>query len=251
MSTQQYKMMSISGVVIMLIVHSVFAQESTSLTDSQMRERLEFMKTSLNEGERSATIWWWSWLGIYSAFTAGSFTLAAMSDGDTEKITYTVSGVQSALGMIGMLITPFAPRYAPERVRVLPVGSRGEIEASYREAMRLFETAAEDAVFGRSWAAHVLALVVNGGGALVIWKKYGDRIEEDGGNPRQEAILNFVIGTIVSEIQIFTQPVKAKSDMREYRRRFESARSNEDFGMIRYFAFPMAGGIVAGASFCW
>lgn len=247
----QSKRMSILFLMMMLVIRGAFAQESSPLTDSQMRERLEFIKTSLNEGERSATIWWWSWLGIYSVSTAGSFTLAAMSDGDTEKITYTVSGVQSALGVIGMLISPFAPRYAPERVRALPSGLHNEIETSYREAIRLFETAADDAALGRSWIAHALALAVNGGGALVIWKKYGDRIESDGGNPRKEAILNFVLGTIVSEIQIFTQPVKAIHDMREYRRRFESAHLDDEYGTVRYFAFPLEGGVSVGAAFSW
>ncbi len=236
---------------MMLMVRAVFAQETAFLTDGQMRERLEFMKTSLNEGERSATIWWWSWLGIYFTFAAGSFAKAALAEGDTEKITNTVSGVKSSLGVLGMLVHPFAPRYAPEMIRALPAGSSGEIEESYREATRLFTTAAEDAVYGRSWITHAMSFAVSGIGALVIWQIYGERIEKEGDNPRKEAILSFVFGMIAGEIRIFTQPMKAVRDMHEYRRRFEPTGLNDDYGTVRYFAFPMEGGVAMGAAFSW
>lgn len=245
------KFKTVIVLLILFVLHVGFAETAAPLTDAQMLERLEFVKSSLNEGESGATIWWWSWLGVYSAFAAGSFTVAAMSDRDTQKITSTVSDVQSSLGVIGMLITPFAPRYVPSQVRTLPAGTHGEIESSFNEGMRLFEAAAEDAAFGRSWITHAMALAVNGGGALVIWKKYGDRIEDDGGNPRKEALLNFVFGTIISEIQIFTQPIKAVNDMNEYRRRFGvSGRGNVE-NTIHFFAFPYSGGMMLGASFQW
>lgn len=237
--------------VLVFGISGVMAQGSPALTDAEMRERLDYIRTSLNGGEGGATLWWWSWLGMYSAFTAGSFTIAALSDGDTERITYTVSGVQSALGVVGMLISPFAPRYAPARVRSLPGETPGELSQSLPEAQNLFNSAAEDAVMGRSWITHALALVVNGTGALVIWQKYGDRIEDDGGNPRREAIMNFVLGTIISEIQIFTQPTRAIRDREEYRRRYGITPVSNSGGDVRYFAAPTGNGMIFGAAWQW
>ncbi len=241
---------SIALLLFCFSTRGAIAQNSPNLSGPEMRERLEFIQTSLNSGEGGATIWWWSWLGIYSVLTAGSFILAGVSDGDTEKITNTVSGVQSALGAVGMLISPFAPRYVPETVRSLPRGTENELSSSFGEARVLFNAAADDAVMGRSWINHVLALVVNGGGALVIWKKYGDRIEDDGENPKKEALMNFVLGTIVSEIQIFTQPTRAIRDREEYRRRFGTL-SRGDAVNVRYFAAPTGRGMVLGASYPW
>jgi hypothetical protein len=101
---------------------------------------------------------------------------------------------------------------------------------------------------GRSWITHALALAVNGGGAMVIWKGYGDRIEDDGRNPRKEAILNFVLGTIVSEIQIFTQPTRAIADRDNYRRRHGLQPVSEGASDVMFFAMPSGRGMLIGAS---
>jgi hypothetical protein len=213
-----------------------------------MRGRITEIQDAMNGGEGSMKLWWWSWLGIYGAFTAGSFTIAALADGDTERITYNVSGVQSALGVVGMLISPQAAGYAPARIRRLPGGNPAELRAKLTESERLMDQAAEDEIMGRSWITHALALLVNGGGAMVIWKGYGDRIEDDGGSPGKEAILNFVLGTIVSEIQIFTQPTRAIADRDSYRRRHGLRPSSESQGEVRFFAMPSGRGMLMGAS---
>lgn len=236
-------------VLIILLVSAAWAQPAPGgLSEPEMRGRIMEIQTVMNEGEGGMRLWWWSWLGIYGAFTAGSFTIAGLADGDTERITYTVSGVQSALGVVGMLISPQAAGYGPARMRRLPEGNTGELRAKLTESERLMDQAAEDEIMGRSWITHALALVVNGGGAMVIWKGYGDRIEDDGGNPRKEAILNFVLGTIVSEIQIFTQPTRAIADRDNYRRRHGLPPLSEGPGEARFFAMPTGRGLLMGAS---
>ncbi len=220
----------------------------TAITDEQARTRVEELQGVLNEGQGNMRLWWWGWTGIYTALSAGSFTIAALADGDTEKITYTVSGVQSALGVIGMLISPQAAGYGPSRIRNMPAGTPSELRAKLTESERILDQAAEDEIMGRSWITHALALVVNGGGALVIWKKYGDRIEDDGGDPGKEAILNFVLGTIVSEIQIFTQPTRAIADRDAYRRRHGLPATGDAGGEVRFFAAPSQRGMMMGAT---
>jgi hypothetical protein len=232
-----------------LLVNAAWAQPAAGdLSDAEMRGRISEIQTAMNGGEGSMRLWWWGWLGIYGAFTAGSFTIAALADGDTERITYNVSGVQSALGVVGMLISPQAAGYGPARIRRLPEGNTGELRAKITESERLMDQAAEDEIMGRSWITHALAILVNGGGALVIWKGYGDRIEDDGGNPGKEAILNFVLGTIVSEIQIFTQPTRAIADRDSYRRRHGLQPRSECTGEVRFFAMPSGRGMLMGAS---
>lgn len=241
----------ISSLILFCTTHISAQPAQSELTDAQMRGRITEIQNSMNEGEGSMKLWWWGWLGAYTAFTAGSFTIAALADGDTERITYTVSGVQSALGMIGVLISPQTAWYGPARIRRLPAGNSGELRAKLTESERIMDAAADDEIMGRSWINHALALLVNGGGALVIWKGYGDRIEDDGGKPGKEAILNFVLGTIVSEIQIFTQPTRAIADRDSYRRRHGLPQVSEAAGDVRFFAMPSSRGLMMGATIPW
>jgi hypothetical protein len=148
-------------------------------------------------------------------------------------------------------MNPFAPRYAPSRVRALPTETHEEIESSFRKAQSLFETAEKDTISGRSWIARAITWAVNCCAAFTIWKIYGDRIENDGGDPRKEAMKNFLIGMISGELKIISMPKRAIGDINEYRRRFGSLSEENPEQAVRYFALPFHDGVMVGAAYSW
>jgi len=191
-------------------------------------ERIEYIQRALDEGDFRATLWWWSWLGIYGVSTGASFYTAATTTNGGTKVIQNVYGVQSALGMAGILASRFASIYGAGELRAMPSGTADERAARLARAEGLLSSAAEDEEFGRSWISHALSAAVNGGGALVIWKGYDERLRNNGKKPGKEALTCFVLGMAVSEIQIFTQPTRAIDDWSAYRSRYRRASREDD-----------------------
>jgi hypothetical protein len=61
---------------------------------------------------------------------------------------------------------------------------------------------------GRSWKVHALAGVVDLGSGVITWLGF-KRTAMDG-------LINFAINTVITEAQIWTQPMRAVKDYRRY-----------------------------------
>lgn len=59
--------------------------------------------------------------------------------------------------------------------------------------------------------------------------------------------MNFAVGTIISELQIFTQPVRAMKSRDEYRRRYESSASVDSH--VRFIVLPLGDRLMLAAGF--
>ena len=66
---------------------------------------------------------------------------------------------------------------------------------------------------GRSWKTHAIAGAVNLGSGLITWLGF-KRTFRDG-------LENFALNTIITEAQIWTQPVRARKDYERYLRESE------------------------------
>jgi hypothetical protein len=98
--------------------------------------------------------------------------------------------------------------------------------------------AAAQEVFGRSWKTQALATAVNLAAGLTIWLHY-DR-------PARDGLVTFAIGQLISEAQIFSQPMRAVRDLREYDRRtdFDHVSTAPDNQRTWYVSVSPVGFIV-------
>lgn len=150
----------------------------------------------------AAERWWYGWLAGYSAATAGQGIVYFTSDNKTLRQDMALGAATTFLGAMGQLITPLFPKQAdyPSYREY----ASGEKQFSADQAAGLLKTLAAREKEGRSWKTHAIAGVVNLGSGLITWLGY-KRTFMDG-------LENFAINTVITEAQIWTQPMKAVRD---------------------------------------
>lgn len=187
------------------------------IPDAAVRERIGFLQQRFDEGQGSAKTWWWGWLWGYAGITTAQMAVyfAVPADSEDNKTTrdiMLVGAASSFLGVIGQIITPMTPAYAGDELRGLPESTTQQRAAKLRRGEALLKESAEREEFGRSWIAHGACVVVNLGAGLIIWQGMHHSFTD--------GLVNFGAGMLISEIQIFTQPMRAVHDLAEYRRRY-------------------------------
>lgn len=205
-------------------------------------ERITFIQKEFDESAMYSNIWWYGWMGVFGASAAVSFGVGFTSDDKTVKITQVVSGVQSVIGFAGLVLSPMPSVYAGRTLRDMPGETPEERLRKLHEGERLLSETADAQAFGSSWVPHLLNFAVGAAGGLVIWKAYGNEIEDAGGNPRKEGLYNFLLSFIIGELQIFSQPVSGIKAWNSYRGMYSPDSSSY------YFVVPRYDGMLAGAA---
>jgi len=239
-------MKTIINFIFLLSIMYIFststkAYAAGSMTSEKESERISFIQKEFDESRLYTSIWWYGWMGVYTASAGVSFGVAAASDDKTVRITQTVSGVQSVIGLAGLVFSPIPPAYAAGTFHDMPESSSDERMRKLKEGERLLKETSDVEEFGSSWVTHLLNFAVGASGALVIWKVYDDEIEDAGGDPQKEALYNFILSFGIGELQIFTQPTRGIKAWNRYRELFNPDSS------AGFFIVPQYGGMAAGA----
>jgi hypothetical protein len=228
--------------VVLALTNRAAAEEPRSLSDSEVANRLEYIQSSLDGGQRAANLWWYGWLIGYGGATAEQFVAHSQADTRKQRQDTLVGYVTSSFGVIGQLVAPVEAGRLAVRLRAMPGDTPEARQAKLAAAESFLRRSAAQEEFGRSWKMHAITGAVNLGIGLFLWLRY-DR-------PARDGIAMFVLGQLVSEVQIFTQPMKAVHDLREYERR-------PDFGHASalgaehptWYVSAMPGGLVVGCRF--
>ncbi|MDX9730087.1 MAG: hypothetical protein RBT50_12545 [Bacteroidales bacterium] len=165
----------------------------------------EIQVTALKD-KAAAERWWYGWLAGYTAATAGQGVVFFTSDSKTLRQDMALGAATTFLGAMGQLITPVLSEesdYPSYREY-----SSGEKSLSAEQAAGLLKALAVREKEGRSWKTHAIAGVVNLGSGLITWLGY-NRTFMDG-------LENFALNTLITEAQIWTQPMKAVRDYEKY-----------------------------------
>lgn len=155
-------------------------------------------------GARQANVWEWGWTGIYGAsLVVDAYQASEASDRD-DRFDARIGVVKSALALGGVLLDSQPHQAALAQYERLK--ARGELSGV--QALGLELAQAERA--RRGWGERVNSLVINSiaGGIIAA-----DGRERDGA-------MNFAMGMLVNELQIWTQPNQASSAIN----RFQPAR---------------------------
>jgi hypothetical protein len=213
----------------------ISAQEN--LSDSIVTERLQTIKQMLGEGKTNANRWWYGWLIGYSAATIVQGTAVFISEDKSTRQDLALGAATTFLGAAGQVLTPRIPGYASARLALLSEGTREERLNKLSEAEKLLSESARIEKSGRSWKTHALYSAVNLTSGLITWIGFDRNI--------WAGLENFVLNTVITEAQIFTQPTRAMKDYKNYQKKYsggpeQSLEVNDSYWTVNVYP----GGII-------
>jgi hypothetical protein len=189
--------------------HSGGVEDTLSFPGTEVAEEYPEVELTALKDMTGARRWWNAWLAGYSAATAGQAAVFFSSDDKTLRQDMVLGAATTFLGAMNQLITPVEPErgdYPSQREYL-----SGEKSLSADQAAELLKTLAAWEKKGRSWKTHAIAGAVNVGSGLITWLGF-DRTFLDG-------LQNFAINTLITEAQIWTQPIRAARDYENYCRK--------------------------------
>jgi hypothetical protein len=216
--------------IITLAAPGLARAQAAATSDDQVKERLAFIENVLKAGQPRAETWFYGWLGAYSAGSLASGILAGSHWSDTKVETgETVNDRESAeglfvggatfiLGVGNLILDPFKPALVPDELRALPESSAEERRAKLERAEKMLRDCARQEKRGRGLGTHLLNLGANAAGAVVL-KAF---LKQSWGN----ALVNFAGGEAISLLTIFTQPMRAVRDLKEYEAKFGEGKGS-------------------------
>jgi hypothetical protein len=229
-------------VALLALTNHAVAEEPTNPSDSEVTQRLQYIQDALDGGRKAANLWWYGWLAGYGALTVQQVVAHSGADTEKQEQDTAVGAVTSALGAIGQLAAPVEAGRLAVRLRALPGDTPEERLAKLATAESYLRRSAAQEEFGRSWKVQAITVGVNLGAGLFLWLHY-DR-------PARDGLATFAIFQAISEVQIFTQPMKAVHDLREYERRSDFGRASaRGAGNPSWYVGAAPGGFVAGCRF--
>ncbi|MGD1148204.1 MAG: hypothetical protein ABR961_09665 [Thermoanaerobaculaceae bacterium] len=228
--------------VLLVLAHRAAAEDPMSLADSEVTNRLQYIQSSLDGGQEAANLWWYGWGVGYGSLTVEQFVANCRADTKKERQDTLVGYVTSSFGVIGQLVAPVEAGRLAAQLRAMAGDTPEARQAKLAAAESFLRQSAAQEAFGRSWRMHAITGAVNLGIGLFLSLRY-DR-------PGRDGLAIFAIGELVSEVQIFTQPMKAVRDLLEYEHRSDfnhATAGGADHSTWYVSATP--GGFVVGCRF--
>jgi hypothetical protein len=226
---------------LLLVAGRAAAQGTATPADAEVTNRVAFIESALDAGRPAADLWWYGWLAGYGAATAGQIAVCSSTDDQKQRQDMRVGAYNAALGAVGQAVFPLEAGRFAARLKELPAATPEARRAKLAAAEDYLRRAAAQERLGRSWQPHVLSAAVNLGAGLAIWQHY-DR-------PARDGLVTFAISQLVSEIQIFTQPMRATRDLREYEKRTDFDRAAAVRTERTWYVSAIPGGVLVGCTF--
>jgi hypothetical protein len=170
--------------------------------------QLQEFQNVVDHDRRSAQRWWYGWLAGYSAATAGQGIVYLSTDAKPTRQDMALGAATTLLGAIGVLLTPIVPPKSEYQILDLQPGDSTFNCFDNTNPEKLLKELAKREKEGRSWKFHAVSGAVNIGSGLITWLGF-KRSLVDG-------LLNFALNTVITEAQVWTQPVKAIKDYQNY-----------------------------------
>jgi hypothetical protein len=208
----------IKSVVCVILIHffvqtsHAFAQNENS--DSIRSERIQFIEKSLKQDEHKTRLWWNGWLIGYSAATVAQGAVYFMSDEKSMRQDMALGALSTLLGVANQFFSPLMPRKEADRLALLPSNSSIEKEKKLQFAEELLQKHALCEKNARNWQTHALYTVVNIGEGAITWIGFKRTV--------WAGLENFALNEVITEAQIWSQPLRAKKDYETYCRKYKN-----------------------------
>lgn len=170
--------------------------------------RILSIQQSLELSQNRLDFWWYGWLTTYGAATIGQGIVGLSSSDLSLRQDMLLGAGTTLLGAAFQLITPLSTRTMVHELAAMPANTDEEKKLKLLAAERFFAEIARKEKEGRSWQIHALNTAVNLGSGLITWLGF-KRTVWDG-------VSNFLLNTVITETQIWTQPTRALKAYEKY-----------------------------------
>jgi hypothetical protein len=207
---------AVAIVILLLFFQPFHLTAQNNIPDTLVRERIQNIQNILEHGRKYTNVWWYGWLYGYSAATVLQGTLYFASDNMPTKQNMALGVVTDVLGVAGQLITPIHPGHKADILSGIPDSTYEQRLTKLDYAERSLKQVAANERFGRSWKLHTLYGTVNLGCGLITWLAFKHSLT--GG------IVCFVLNSVVSEAQIWSQPIRTRREYENYCNKYKSGK---------------------------
>lgn len=194
--------------LLLFVFTSISGQNSLSDTIA-IQERVQYIQLSLTGSAKNVNLWWYGWLGAYSAATIGQGIVGMTGNDLRTRQDMLLGAGTTLLGAAFQLTTPIHTGKDAKQLRLMPDFTPEEKMAKLAEAERLLELNAKKEKAGRSWKIHALNTAVNLGSGIITWKGFHRSFKE--------GMENFLLNTLITEAQIWTQPTRTLKEFNRYK----------------------------------
>lgn len=202
------------AIFILFFLLSAKLSAQSEISDSLAHERIQTIQSMLYESKTNVNIWWYGWLGIYSAATVGQGALFLASKDVDTKQDMALGASIAFIGAAIQAIVPLNTGKDGETLAQLPEKTNDEMQRKLSVAEDLLKSDAMKEKLGRSWQVHALNEAVNLSSGLITWLGFKRSV--------WSGIENFFLNSIVTETQIWTQPTRTLKDYQNYCRKYKS-----------------------------
>ena len=194
--------------LLLCVFSSSFLKAQAEIHDTLVKERIEYIQKSLDEGKPGAKLWWNAWFYGYTAGTLVQGSIFLVSDELKTRQDMSLGAATALIGAVGQLVMPMVPASAPGKLVMIPGDTREERLSKLKKAEELFAASAQREKDGRSWKMHAISGAVNLSSGLITWIGFDRSVWAGLGN--------FALNTVVTEAQIWTQPTRAIKEYKKY-----------------------------------
>jgi hypothetical protein len=201
--------------MLSLLVGVAHAQEQRP--EEEVNARLEFLQLRLKAEAPQARAWEYGWAAVDIGGMGYSVYQLSQANTHSQTAEGVVGAVKSLGGVVGIAFTPFHAVKGAHELDGTPDVTPEERERRMLLAESLLRRNAHEADIRYTWKPHFFNALINlAAGGIVM--AFGDW---------QRGLQSAGLGIAVGEIQIWTQPWKAKRDLREYRLQFGGLASTQ------------------------
>ena len=198
----------------------------TTLPDSFLEERTQFLVERLDDSQLHGQIWWYGWLTVNSVSAVGLGTAAALTGDHDDRVKNATNATKAAIGLTRMIFDPLEARLGADEIRPLPSDTREQRIAKLRAAEAQLQSNAERAEQRWSWQKHLGNVAINGAAGAIV-ATLGET-----GDAYEVGIGGFIGGLAF----LLTQPWDPDDDWEQYK----SIRSQES--QLRVYVTQMPDG---------
>jgi hypothetical protein len=189
----------------LLIFHH---SKAGDLKETETTQRIEFLKKCLQNDQDGTRLWWYGWLAGYGSATIGQGAVYFTSSETSTKQDMALGAATCFVGFAGQFVSPFQPGKFMRQFEQMPEVTEEERSNKLKQMEKFLAQKSEMEINARKWKAHVIPTAVNLASGLVTWIGF-HRTVWDG-------VVNFGLNCVITESQIWSQPVRARKGLKRY-----------------------------------
>ena len=181
--------------------------------DSVVSLRIQHIQNILDRNKRNADLWNYGWIGAYSAGTAVQGVVYFLSNKENTKQDMALGAGTTLLAGLFQIIDPLEIGCKARKLAEIPGFTPGERQKKLIFAEETFMNVAKREKSGKSWKIHALNGAVNLGSGLITWLGFKRSV--------WDGIANFAMNSVISELQILTQPTGTSKAYNLYKQKYD------------------------------